>query len=1172
MRVISVLQSLVRAALVAVMTLPMPKQTLASDPPLRYACVTPIEAPAVSRVLAMHDLPDGTVLIGTEKEWFRFKPADGSVLSAGNVETGRVLAMYDLPGDTVLIRADKGLFHFGPWQKSVEPADGTQIGRVLALHELPGGAVLVQAKNGWFRSYSAVPYLVPAGEALTGTVVAMYDLPGGAALIGADNGLFRFDPADERVTSVPTAETTGHVHAIHDLPREQLILIGADNGLFRFDTGSGHVTPVPVVGTATGRVLALHELPGGAVLIEAQNGLFRFDPGAGDVVPTGELAAGSVVAIHNLPSGAVLIQAKNGLYRLDPVTWHAAPAEDAKTGRVLALHDLPDGSVLIRTDNGLFLFDAAAEHVVPVGGVPMGDVLVTHSLRGGGVLIWAANGWFRFDPAAKNVVPVEDASSIDTVMLYRLSEDTVVGRKGSRWTIAGWSKWPISTDSWFDLHDLSDGTVLIRADSWSFSLAPASGEMPVGSSWFRFDPAGGRIVSAGAANLRRLLATHDLPDGGVLIQADTGFYRFDPMIEQVVPVPTGDTSTGSVFEIHSLPGGDILIGADEGLFKVPSRGLGDADVTFDANLRKVVLGSNWVDVRATLSHPCAPASGNLGLELSMTVDGASHGVVSVRLLPESRTSANLATLAAPIVFNEPGKWRLQLQQGQTSIGQSLLLSLPGRSFGENISSYWETALAVFTVLYLLAFSGLLLLTRRHAWAFRALSDSVWARFLTWPFFFLRHFPVVQQWVLESWYQAIRRGIQKDVRFLDPPISTTRDEQIEGAGLLDRLRDNPRLWLQGRSGMGKSSVFAAWERAYFAAIGAPTLSAAVRRYGFILITLPVRYYAALSPPEPNRPETWVLEAARRRLEQFGLAMPDLGLIDAMLKAGRIALAFDGTNEADRDAAIAAFAQQFPAVRLLVTSQGAAWSDWEAWHLPDNVSGLREGLLNLWLGAEKAALLSDRIVADGLTDSLLSGYDLRLVVDLAGADPEHLPLPPDRIGLYRAMLARDASADEHLIRLEGLKRLAWTMITQRRREIVSDDEKLLGSGTLKALAKEGIRIVWPVSAVHEFRHDQMRAFLAALWLIEETPNLSALEKAATDEGAFALNRRDQEELWRFVAALLVSADDLKALWRFANDDPELHALLLAALQAEADERDVTLVRTARRRGRVARVVEI
>jgi hypothetical protein len=163
----------------------------------------------------------------------------------------------------------------------------------------------------------------------------------------------------------------------------------------------------------------------------------------------------------------------------------------------------------------------------------------------------------------------------------------------------------------------------------------------------------------------------------------------------------------------------------------------------------------------------------------------------------------------------------------------------------------------------------------------------------------------------------------------------------------------------------------------------------------------------------------------------------------------------------------------------------------------------------------------------------------------------------------MLVRASGTDGQPLRLDGLKQLAWTMVTQRRREIVSEDEKLLGVGTLKALAKEGVRIVWPIGAVHEFRHDQMRAFLAASWLVEEKPPLSELEKIATDAGAFALNRRDQQELWRFVAALLDSTEDLKTLWRFANDELEVRTILLAALQAEADDRDVTLVRTARRR---------
>ena len=490
-----------------------------------------------------------------------------------------------------------------------------------------------------------------------------------------------------------------------------------------------------------------------------------------------------------------------------------------------------------------------------------------------------------------------------------------------------------------------------------------------------------------------------------------------------------------------------------------------------------------------------------------------------------------------------------------------------KSLWDTLASIWQVVVAAAAVLYSLALITLVLMTRRSAWAFRILTDAAWAKWLTWPFFFLRHAPAVQRWVLEPWFQAVRRGTLTDVRFLDPPVSTNAGSPRGAATLLQWLTNSPRLWLHGRSGMGKSSVFAAWERAYFTTEDAPNLNAAVRRYGFILITLPMRNYAALPVPDPNRPESWVLEAVRRQLEQYGLATSDIGLVDAMLKAGHIALALDGTNEADRDLALAAFASQRPHVRLLATSQAlpqnlANSGRWDVCELPEDIGELRDGLLALWLGDKDGTTLSRRIVAEGLSGAIVSGYDLRLLADLAANDPERAPLPSDRVALYRAMLARASGPDGQPLRLEGLKQLAWTMVTQRRRRIVPEDEKVLGVGTLQALEREGLRIVRQIGAEHEFRHDQMRAFLAALWLVEEMPTLPALQKTAIDTGAFGLNRRDQEELWRFVAPLLTSDPDLEALWQFANDDPVERAILLAALQAEADKRGVTLVRVAHR----------
>jgi len=56
-----------------------------------------------------------------------------------------------------------------------------------------------------------------------------------------------------------------------------------------------------------------------------------------------------------------------------------------------------------------------------------------------------------------------------------------------------------------------------------------------------------------------------------------------------------------------------------------------------------------------------------------------------------------------------------------------------------------------------------------------------------------------------------------------------------------------------------------------------------------------------------------------------------------------------------------------------------------------------------------------------------------------------------------------------------------------------------------------------------------------------------------------------LWRFLAALIAAENGVKELWSFANEKPAERGLLLDALQEEADRRDITLVRTARRKKR-------
>jgi hypothetical protein len=85
----------------------------------------------------------------------------------------------------------------------------------------------------------------------------------------------------------------------------------------------------------------------------------------------------------------------------------------------------------------------------------------------------------------------------------------------------------------------------------------------------------------------------------------------------------------------------------------------------------------------------------------------------------------------------------------------------------------------------------------------------------------------------------------------------------------------------------------------------------------------------------------------------------------------------------------------------------------------------------MGTEKAAVLSKRIKAEGLANAIWSGYDLRLLADLASADPEASRLPNDRVELYRAILNQVSNNDKYSANVDKLKQLAWLMVTQRRR---------------------------------------------------------------------------------------------------------------------------------------------
>ena len=135
----------------------------------------------------------------------------------------------------------------------------------------------------------------------------------------------------------------------------------------------------------------------------------------------------------------------------------------------------------------------------------------------------------------------------------------------------------------------------------------------------------------------------------------------------------------------------------------------------------------------------------------------------------------------------------------------------------------------------------------------------------------------------------------------------------------------------------------------------------------------------------------------------------------------------------------------------------------------------------------------------------------------------------------------------------------MIVDGRRQFSLDEGEALGEAVAATLSSDGVRVMRRVGRTWEFRHDQMRAFLAASSLADDTPTLTQLVARIEEEKMLRLRRDDQEVLWSFLADLLAD-QDVKDLWIYAQKEPGQRGLLQGALQRTADRRKILLVRPA------------
>ena len=819
--------------------------------------------------------------------------------------------------------------------------------------------------------------------------------------------------------------------------------------------------------------------------------------------------------------------------------------EGEPTGRVLNTHYSSQnawGELLLGADNGLFRYDGA--RVVHVGGERTGAVLSFHD-QPGGLLLGAVNGLFRYDGGR------------------------VVHMEGER-----------------------TGAVS------SFHAAPRGLLLSAVNGLFRYD--GARVVHVGGEPTGAVSSFHDQP-GGLLLGADNGLFRYDGARvahlggEQTGPIhyfldtPTGlllrtdgglfhydgagvarvgSNPTGALYSLvrYTLEGPPLLVG-EKGLFRIVFQPLSTSKIVLDnfSQLKGAAPGQVDVSTRWTMTHPCSAFADQFNLHVVVRnekgEDTAKKQAIGFQLHDDA------VSFEAAVPVTEAGNFTFRVVSmatgTETTIGapsEPVTFVTPGGV--RWLIAWWPLIVGSVPVLW--AALNLLVFTRSRysAAAWRLATDAVWGKTALAPLMLLlRQWQRAQLWLLDL-YVRERRGAlpNKPTPFLSLPLTGPDGIIADSDDVLTSLASSRRLWVLGGTGMGKTAIFLHLLQKHFG--GIETTSFAIfRRDGYVLVAIEARRYPE-APLDEKGASAWVVACVLSVLSEHGLSFEDRGLLRAMLNKGTLAIAIDGLSEVEHGPAVAAFAAEFPAAPLFVTSQEPGDPPFEVWRLPGTIAEHVDGLLALYLGEQRGKALARRLRDIRLMQHLRSGYDVRLVIELAEADSRGPNLPRDRIGLYRAAVA--AAWPEGDIRLELLQAAAWKLISERgpnedkrrlKPDVDAPKDLLEQLEAVRERSGRSIRLIRGAPPGYEFVHDQMNAYLAACWFADR-PTVSVMCDLLGESKAWQDGLEAQRALWGFVAAML-DQSRLEALWIFAGDN-ERRAVLGRALAERAEREGWPLTR--------------
>lgn len=605
--------------------------------------------------------------------------------------------------------------------------------------------------------------------------------------------------------------------------------------------------------------------------------------------------------------------------------------------------------------------------------------------------------------------------------------------------------------------------------------------------------------------------------------AEAGLYRWESTTEEL-PQHMAGINIGFVHCFYKR-GDTLWIGADKGLFKLDGlTAKWDAQVKIISKKPSVIYSDYSLPIRWRIDNygwRTTPEQVYCRVILTNDATGKEEPVEDGE--GYGRHSATLPALSS-------GSYTLYVQatdlNGKTSLSEPFELQV----YSTRKDVIWWVV-KIYGLVNIIVTILLIFLSRWYQGAFDIFT-SPWMKWGSLYFgFSLCYTRFVRLWVFERYYRELKDTFSEDRPYLTAEIQRPDGTIIEPDKLLSELQKHPHILIQGESGAGKTALLKRLLKIY---CQSSSLRRAFRLYGFIPIFVRARDFA---DPTVTGNDSTIANLARLALGARDMLFHDKGLFERIIRRKDFLIILDGLNEADIDKPATGFVATSPKVRFLATSQTPLSSvDIEIYRLPTMTPGFARELLATFIKEQADEVY--KATTDEFWQDIRSGYDVRLIQN---AVEKKLPLPTTRLELFDATIKYAGKGCS----LNTIYAHAWKLWKEERRRF-GKDETLTES---LIIPLQEANVVVARGSMFEFRHDLMRSYLAACWLVREVDSIEGIKGQLSDERVWNLGMSEQNLMFPFLTELLETQDDLKQIMQFAAEKPIIRVRLFTACKDTA-----------------------